>query len=166
LLLWFAVQKSCDTEAPGGSRRFEIASRVQPDGTESAVITWPQEPDSRGIGRRVWAVIRPFDHYAWAGVRSDTLIEDGKAGDQVGAVRRVSTEGGVIRQVLLAHSDAQRSYTYTYALCDPAPFPVRNDTATVRVAPVVDGNRSFVEGFAKWLAVLREFMALESSKLF
>jgi len=51
-------------------------------------------------------------------------------------------------------------------LCDPAPFPVRNYTATVRVAPVVDGNRSFVEGFAKWLAVLREFMALESSKLF
>ena len=36
----------------------------------------------------VWAVIRPFDHYAWAGVESETIIEHGKAGDQVGAVRR------------------------------------------------------------------------------
>jgi hypothetical protein len=131
----------------------------------------------------VWAVIRPFDHYAWAGVPSDTTIEAGKTGDQVGAVRRVSTGGGIIRQVLLAHSDAQRSYTY--ALCDPPPFPVRNYTATIRVAPIVDGNRSFVEwwatfdcaaedydrwtrhfahqGFAKWLAALREFMAPQRS---
>ena len=31
----------------------------------------------------VWAVIRPFDHYAWAGVDSETIIEEGKAGDQV-----------------------------------------------------------------------------------
>lgn len=29
----------------------------------------------------VWAVIRPFDHYAWAGVEGATVIEDGKAGD-------------------------------------------------------------------------------------
>ncbi|HJY76167.1 MAG TPA: SRPBCC family protein [Burkholderiales bacterium] len=127
----------------------------------------------------VWAVIRPFDHYAWAGVSGDVLIEGGKAGDQVGAVRRVSTEGGILRQALLAHSDAQRSFTY--ALCDPAPFPVRDYVATIRVAAVVDGNRAFVEwwatfdcaadeydrwtrhfaheGFAKWLAALREFMA-------
>ena len=49
----------------------------------------------------VWAVIRPFDHYAWAGVESETSIEHGKAADQVGAVRRVSFGGNVIRQVLL-----------------------------------------------------------------
>ena len=132
----------------------------------------------------VWAVIRPFDHYAWAGVPGATTIEAGKAGDQVGAVRRVSTGAGSIRQVLLAHSDAQRSYTY--ALCDPAPFPVRNYTATIRVAPVVEGNRSFVEwwatfdcaadeydrwtrhfaheGFAKWLAALREFMSRRQAR--
>jgi len=47
----------------------------------------------------VWAVIRPFDHYAWAGVESETIIEHGKAGDQVGAVRRVSYGGRIIRQV-------------------------------------------------------------------
>jgi hypothetical protein len=126
----------------------------------------------------VWAVIRPFDHYAWAGVASETIIEAGKAGDQTGAIRRVDTGGMIIRQILLAHSDRERSYTYR--LCDPPPFPVRNYTATIRVTPVVDNNQAFVEwwatfdcaaeesdrwvgffaqeGFAKWLASLSHFM--------
>jgi hypothetical protein len=127
----------------------------------------------------VWAVIRPFDHYAWAGVESDTIIEDGKTGDQVGAVRRVTYGGNILRQHLLAHSDADRSYTYGFY--GAAPFPVRDYRATLRVSPVVADNRSFVEwwatfdcaaeerdrwvahfeqqGFAKWLGALRQFMA-------
>jgi hypothetical protein len=126
----------------------------------------------------VWAVIRPFDHYAWAGVESTTTIEDGKAGDQVGAVRRVTVGDTVLRQVLLAHSDAERAYSY--AFCDAAPFPVRNYWATIRVLPVAADGRAFVEwtahfdcaldertrwvehveqrGFAVWLAALRRFM--------
>jgi hypothetical protein len=31
---------------------------------------------------QVWSVIRPFDHYAWAGVIAETVIEDGRQGDQ------------------------------------------------------------------------------------
>ncbi len=126
----------------------------------------------------VWAAIRPFDHYAWAGVEADTTIEDGKAGDQVGAIRRVRSGGGLIRQQLLAHSDVER--LYTYQLCEPAPFPVRDYQATIRVRPVVESGGAFVEwsasfdcatdererwighfendGFAKWLAALRGFM--------
>jgi hypothetical protein len=132
----------------------------------------------------VWSVIRPFDHYAWAGVESETVIEQGKAGDQVGAVRRVSVGGNVLRQVLLAHSDSERSYTY--AFCGTAPFPVQDYTATIRVSPEVEHNRSFVEwwatfdcaaderekwvshfennGFAKWLAALRDFMARDGAR--
>ncbi|TMH47098.1 MAG: SRPBCC family protein [Betaproteobacteria bacterium] len=113
------------------------------------------------------------------GVEAETTLEAGKAGDQVGAVRRVSSGGKIIRQALLAHSDVERSYTY--ALCNPPPFPVRNYVATIRVTPVVDGNQAFVEwwatfdcaaeeydhwrtyfeqqGFAKWLSALRHFMA-------
>src|SRR5215813_3084198 len=83
----------------------------------------------------VWAVIRPFGHYAWAGVESETIIEHGKAGDQVGAVRRVTNGGNTIRQVLLAHSDVDRSYSY--AFCGAPPFPVRDYAATIRVVPVV-----------------------------
>jgi hypothetical protein len=129
---------------------------------------------------KVWAVIRPFDHYAWAGVESETVIEDSKAGDQVGAVRRVTAGGNVLRQLLLAHSDTDRSYSYGF--CGAPPFPVRDYCATLRVSPVVADNRSFVEwwatfdcaaeerdrwvahfeqqGFAKWLGALRQFMAI------
>jgi hypothetical protein len=132
----------------------------------------------------VWAVIRPFDHYAWAGVESETIIEDGKAGDQVGAVRRVAAGGNILRQVLLAHSDSERSYTYGF--CGAAPFPVQDYTATIRVSPEVERNRAFVEwwatfdcaaderdkwvrhfeknGFAKWLAALRDFMSKGRSR--
>ena len=123
-------------------------------------------------------MIRPFGHYAWAGVPSETVIEDGKAGDQVSAVRRVSLRDKTIRQALLAHSDRDRSYSY--ALLDPSPFPVRDYVATIRVTPVVESNAAFVEwwatfdcaaeerdrwvtyfareGFAAWLAALRDFM--------
>src|SRR5258708_14267904 len=94
----------------------------------------------------VWAVIRPFDHYAWAGVESETIIERGKAGDQVGAVRQVSFGGNVIRQVLLAHSDIERSYSY--AFCGAPPFPVRDYVPTIRVTPIVADGAAFVEWWA------------------
>ena len=74
----------------------------------------------------VWSVIRPFDHYAWAGVESLTTIEAGKATDQVGAVRRVTVGDNTLRQMLLSHSDLDRCYTYRF--CDP----VRDYTATIR----------------------------------
>jgi hypothetical protein len=127
----------------------------------------------------VWNVIRPFDHYAWAGVEGETITEDDKRGDQVSAIRRVTAGGKVIRQILLAHSDAERSYTYAFA--GAPPFPVRDYVATIRVVPVVETGKAFVEwsatfdcldaaetdkwtrhfaqeGFAKWLAALRSFM--------
>src|SRR2546430_17411034 len=94
----------------------------------------------------VWAIIRQFDHYAWAGVQAETTIEEGKAGDQVGAVRCVNSGGKIIRQMLLSHSDLERSYTY--ALCDPPPFAVRNYVATIRVVPVIESGRAFVEWWA------------------
>ena len=130
----------------------------------------------------VWNAIRPFDHYAWAGVEGETIIEDGKAGDQVGAVRRVTLTDRVIRQKLLSHSDIERFYTYLF--CEPA--PVRNYVATIHIAPVVESCQCFVEwqasfdcaeeerarwiehfeknGFAVWLGALRRFMAQSRAK--
>jgi hypothetical protein len=132
----------------------------------------------------VWSVIRPFDHYGWAGVPGATTIEDGKVGDQVGAVRRVELADRVIRQKLLAHSDIERSYTYAFD--GPPPQPVRDYVATIRVTPVVESDKAFVEwrakfdclfadetnrwiehfkyqGFAVWLGALRTFMGAGSS---
>jgi len=125
----------------------------------------------------VWAFIRSFGDYAWAGVESETIIEDGKAGDQVGAIRRVQVGERLIRQQLLAHSDIGRSYTYAFL----EPAPVRNYQATIRIVPVVETGAAFVQwsatfdcaedaverwtntftrdGFAVWLASLRKVMA-------
>jgi hypothetical protein len=127
----------------------------------------------------VWALIRDFGNYAWAGVTGKTSIEGGRAGDAVGAVRSVRTGERHIRQRLLAHSDLERSYTYEFA--GAIPFPVQNYRATLRVTPVLDGGRAFVdwwasfdcapgeierwtsyfetEGFAVWLRSLREQLA-------
>jgi hypothetical protein len=95
---------------------------------------------------QVWSAIRDFGKYEWAGVVSGVHMEDGKAGDTVGAIRHVRTQDNVIRQRLLAHSDLDRSYTYDF--CSAIPFPVRNYQATLRVTPIVDGNRAFVEWWA------------------
>jgi hypothetical protein len=73
---------------------------------------------------KVWSVIRPFDHYAWAGVVAETIIEDGRKGDQVGSVRRVTVGDKTLRQILVAHSDAERSYSYGFA--SEPPFPVQH----------------------------------------
>ncbi len=127
----------------------------------------------------VWSVIRPFDHYAWAGVVAETVIEDDRKGDQVGSVRRVTVGDKTLRQTLLAHSDAARSYSYGFASAPP--FPVTDYAATLRVTPVIESGKAFVEwwatfdcasedraamidrfenqGFAVWLGALRKFMA-------
>ncbi|MEI6201195.1 MAG: SRPBCC family protein [Enhydrobacter sp.] len=91
----------------------------------------------------VWSVIRPFGHYAWAGVPGETTIEEGKAADRVGAVRRVELPGRTIRQVLLAHSDLERSYSYAFV--GPPPQKVRDYVATIRVTPVIESGQAFVE---------------------
>ncbi|WP_163506238.1 SRPBCC family protein [Fodinicola acaciae] len=126
----------------------------------------------------VWKAIRAFDHYAWAGVVSEVSMEDGKAGDAVGGVRRIVSGQHLMRQRLVAHSDAERSYTYD--LCEPSPYPVRDYHATLRVTPITDSGRAFVEwwatfdcadherqrwtdhfernGFAVWLESLRSYL--------
>jgi hypothetical protein len=127
----------------------------------------------------IWGVIRDFGNYQWAGVVAETHIEGGRSGDAVGGIRNVDLGNSCIRQKLLVHSDLERSYTY--AFCEPIPFPVRDYQATLRVTPVVDSDTAFVEwwatfdctdgrqdhwtshfekqGFAKWLASLRAHLA-------
>jgi len=134
---------------------------------------------------RVWAVIRDFGNYTvWVDGVEEAEIEDGRPGDAVGAIRRVSMGGVRIRQRLLAHSDIDRSSSYEF--CEPLRFPTLGDyRATLRVTPVVDGDRSFVEwsatfdcrpdelerwktyfveSFATWLASLRTHLTVERQR--
>lgn len=94
---------------------------------------------------QVWATIRDFGTYTWTGSVSESSLEKGKSGVEVGAIRnaRLGDTSIFHRQRLLAHSDLDRFYTYEF--CEPFPYPIRNCVVTLRVTPIVDGNRAFVE---------------------
>lgn len=93
----------------------------------------------------VWAKIRDFNGLPdwYPEVIATSEIEDGKAGDQVGAVRSFTLQDGThLREQLRSHSDETRSYSYDF---QKTPFDVDNYLATIRVTPVTDGGKAFVE---------------------
>jgi Polyketide cyclase / dehydrase and lipid transport len=128
---------------------------------------------------QVWAMIRDFNNYpVWVDGAGESRIDDGRSGDAVGAVRNVLYQGNRIRQRLLALSDVERSQTYAFEGTPPAPLFAYQ--ATLRVTPIVDGDRAFVEweasfdcdanrreelatfyskAFATWLGSLRRALA-------
>lgn len=96
---------------------------------------------------QVWKIVRDFNNYpVWVGGAGESRIEDGKTGDTVGAVRSVLYQERHIRQRLLALSDSERAQTYEF--CGVATLPVTDFQATLRVTPIVDGDRAFVEWWA------------------
>jgi Polyketide cyclase / dehydrase and lipid transport len=127
----------------------------------------------------VWKIVRDFNNYpVWVGGAGENVIEDGKSGDTVGAVRNVLYQQRRIRQRLLAQSDVERSQTYEF--CGMPSLPAADYQATLRITPVVDGVRAFVEwwatfncdagrrdeltgtlagSFEKWLESLRDTLA-------
>jgi hypothetical protein len=94
----------------------------------------------------VWAVVRDFNGLGtWNATFIPACeIEDGKAGDQVGAVRSFTLANGEhLREQLLAHSDRERFYTYNFL---KHPFEgVENYVSTIHVVPVTDTSQTFVE---------------------
>jgi Polyketide cyclase / dehydrase and lipid transport len=93
----------------------------------------------------VWAKIRDFNGMPdwYPEVIATSEIEGGMTGDTVGAVRSFTLADGThLREKLLAHSDETRSYTYDF---QKTPFDVDNYNATLRITPVTDGNKAFVE---------------------
>ena len=70
----------------------------------------------------VWALIRDFNNYpAYIDGVSESVIEDDKGGDEIGAVRRFCYLGNWVRQRLAGHSD--EGHSLTYAGIEPLPFP-------------------------------------------
>ncbi|HEY0836381.1 MAG TPA: SRPBCC family protein, partial [Azospirillum sp.] len=90
----------------------------------------------------VWRVLRDFNaHRDWHPAVADSLIEDGLAPDEVGAVRRFRlTGGGVLREQLLTLSD--RDFSLSYCILD-APVPLAGYVAQIRLRPVTDGGGTF-----------------------
>lgn len=104
----------------------------------------------------IWALVRDFNNYPrYIDGVVESRIEDGKPGDAVGAVRSFRMGDNWIRQRLVALSDEER--TFTYAGCDPFRFPDTRRGATeatpapvlyqgtLRLTPIVEGNRTFLE---------------------
>lgn len=104
---------------------------------------------------RVWELVRDFNNYPrYIDGVTDSLIEDGKDGDEVGAVRRFCYAGFWIRQRLTEHSDAERYFSYAGLEAFPFPSPGPNGTpaaidyaGTLRLTPIVDDDRTFIEWF-------------------
>jgi hypothetical protein len=95
----------------------------------------------------VWKIIRDFNNYpVWVDGAGESRIEEGKSGDTVGAVRSLLYQERQIRQRLLALSDVERMQIYEF--CGAPSLPMTDFQATLRVTPIVDGDRAFVEWWA------------------
>ena len=114
----------------------------------SSVIDAPVE--------KVWDRIRNFNALpSWHPAIADSTIEDDLHPDRVGCVRHFHTkDGGLIRERLLMLSD--RDHCCTYSILE-SPMGVTNYIATLKLARVTDGRRTFAEWQAEFdCAVARE----------
>ncbi|MCP4329466.1 MAG: SRPBCC family protein [Alphaproteobacteria bacterium] len=107
----------------------------------SSVIAAPAE--------RVWATVRDFNGLPdWHPLIAESRIEGGAPADQVGCVRAFRlTDGGFIRERLLALSDYD--YSCTYSILE-SPMGVENYVATLKLTPITDGARTFAEWSAEF----------------
>ena len=98
---------------------------------------------------RIWQTIRDFNALPdWVPAVSESRIEGGQPADQVGCVRAFRLQdGGFLRERLLGLSDYD--FSVTYAILE-SPKGVENYIATLKLAPVTDGNRTFAEWTAEF----------------
>lgn len=97
----------------------------------------------------VWARVRGFNEMPeWHPAIARSRIERGQPQDQIGCVRDFElTDGGRIREQLLALSDFD--YSFSYCILE-SPMPVSNYVAGLRLVPVTDGDRTFAEWTAEF----------------
>jgi len=110
----------------------------------SAVLDHPMQT--------VWSLIRDFNNYpAYIDGVSESVIEDDKRGDEIGAVRRFCYLGNWVRQRLVGHSDDQ--HTLTYQRIEPLPFPLgilpkspapTHYEGTMHLLGIAEGDRTFI----------------------
>jgi len=107
----------------------------------------------------VWNVLRDFNgHHRWHPIVAESAIEDGRAADEIGCVRRFRLrQGGWLREQLLKLSD--RDHSFTYCILE-APLPLYDYVATVRLKPVTDGGGTFWEWRSSFGTPLGEEAAL------
>lgn len=98
---------------------------------------------------RVWARVRDFNGLPnWHPAIAESRIENGDPPDRIGCVRDFRLRNGDrLREKLLGLSDFD--LFCTYSILD-SPMPVANYVATLRLTPVTDGDRTFIEWTAEF----------------
>ena len=93
---------------------------------------------------KVWERVRDFNGLPrWHPRIRDSRIENGEPADRIGCVRDFHLQNGDrIREKLLGLSDYDMFCTY--AILD-SPMPLTNYVATLRLTPITDQDRTFVE---------------------
>ena len=97
----------------------------------------------------VWAHIRDFNGLPkWHPAIADSRIEGNWPSDRIGCIRNFQLrDGGTIREQLLSLSDYD--YQCIYSILE-SPMGVENYTATLKLTPITDGNRTFAEWSAEF----------------
>lgn len=98
---------------------------------------------------RVWERVRDFNGLPrWhPGIR-DSRIEDALPSDKVGCIRNFNLQNGDnIREQLLGLSDYDMFCTYSIL---ESPMPLEDYVATLRLTPVTEGDRCFMEWSAEF----------------
>ena len=98
---------------------------------------------------KVWERVRDFNGLPrWHPMIADSQIENGEPADKVGCIRNFRLQNGdQIREQLLALSDYDTFCTYSIL---ESPMPIENYVATLRLTPISDGDRCFVEWSAEF----------------
>ncbi len=99
--------------------------------------------------QRVWERIRDFNGLPrWHPMIRDSRIEDALPSDKVGCIRHFHLQNGdVIREQLLGLSDYDLYCTYSIL---ESPMPLTDYVATMRLTPVTEGDRCFIEWTAEF----------------
>jgi uncharacterized protein YndB with AHSA1/START domain len=115
--------------------------------TVSTVIDAPIE--------KVWARIRDFNGLPnWHPRMVKSEIEGGRHAHEVGSIRNFQiVSGATVREKLLAHSDEDRSVSYSII---ETPQPISNHKATLSLRKVTDGDRTYAEWTATFDAPAEE----------
>jgi len=93
---------------------------------------------------KVWGRVRDFNGLpVWHPRIRDSRIEESLPADKVGCIRNFNLQSGDnIREQLLGLSDYDKFCTYTIL---DSPMPLSDYVATLRLTPVTDGDRCFIE---------------------
>jgi Polyketide cyclase / dehydrase and lipid transport len=93
---------------------------------------------------RVWARVRDFNGLSnWHPAIAESRIENGDPADKVGCIRNFSLRNGDrLREQLLGLSDFDMFCTYSIL---DSPMPLTNYVATLRLTPITDQDRTFIE---------------------